>query len=111
MQQDARGRGEQNVHGVNGGRFLVSWRIEDARKATAGVRDTVERQTSISADEACGIAQRGIDGIKIGACRLGSEGGLSAKVQRFCRGDGTRIGIGNACNRGIHLPRRKGGAH
>ena len=43
VQQDACGRGEQNVRGVNGGRFLVSWRIEDARKATAGVGDAVER--------------------------------------------------------------------
>lgn len=76
------------MRGVDGGRFLVSWRIEDARKATTGIGDTVERQTGVSADKACGIAQRGIGGVKIGARRLGSEGGLSAKVQRFCRGDG-----------------------
>ena len=79
------------MRGVDGGRFLVSWRIEDARKATAGIGDTIERQTGISADKACGIAQCGVGGVKIGACRLGSEGGLSAKVQRFCRGDGARI--------------------
>ena len=88
MQQDTRGRGEQDMRGVDGGRFLVSWRIEDASKAPAGVGDTVERQTGISADKACGLAQCGIGGVKIGARRLGSERGLSAKVQRFCRGDG-----------------------
>ena len=99
------------MRGVDGGRFLVSWRIEDARKATAGILDTVERQTGISADKACGIAQRGIGGVKIGARRLGSEGGLSAKVQRFCRGNGARIGVGNACNRSVNLSRHKGGAH
>ena len=88
VQQDTRGRGEQNMRGVDGGRFLVSRRIEDASKAPAGVGDTVERQTGISADKACGIAQCGIGGVKIGARRLGSERGLSAKVQRFCRGDG-----------------------
>ena len=88
VQQDARGRGEQDVHGVDGRRFLVSWRIEDASKAPAGVGDTVERQTGISADKACGIAQCGVGGVKIGACCLGGECGLSAKVQRFCRGDG-----------------------
>ena len=111
MQQDACGRGEQNVRGVNGRRFLVSWRVEDARKATAGVGDAVERQAGISADEACRIAQCGIGGVKIGTCRLGSESGLSAKVQRFCRGDDKRIGVSDACDRGIHLPRHKGGAH
>ena len=42
VQQDARGRGEQDVRGVDGGRFLVGWRIEDARKATASIGDTVE---------------------------------------------------------------------
>ena len=88
VQQDARGRGEQDMRGVDGGRFFVGWRIEDARKATAGIGDTVERQTGVSADKACGIARCGIGGVKIGARRLGSEGGLSAKVQRFCRGDG-----------------------
>ena len=88
VQQDARGRGEQDMRGVDGGRFLVSRRIEDARKATAGIGDTVERQTGISADKACGIAQCGVGGVKIGACCLGGECGLSAKVQRFCRGDG-----------------------
>ena len=111
VQQDARGRGEQDMRGVDGGRFLVSWRIEDARKTTAGVGDTVERQTGISADEACGIAQCGIGGVKIGACGLGSEGGLSAKIQRFCRGDGARIGVGNAGDRSVQMSRRKGGAH
>lgn len=111
VKQDACGRGEQNVHGMDGGRFLVSRRIEDARKATAGVRDAVERQAGVSADEACGIAQCGIGGVKIGARRLGGERGLSAKVQRFCRGDGARIGVGNACNRSVNLPRHKGGAH
>ena len=111
VQQDACGRGEQNVHGVNGGRFLVSWRIEDARKATAGVGDTVERQAGISADEACRIAQCGVGGVKIGACCLGGERGLPAKVQRFRRGDGTRVGVGNACNRSVNLPRHKGSAH
>ena len=88
VQQDARSGGEQDMRGVDGGRFLVSWRIEDARKATAGICDTVERQTGISADKACGIAQCGVGGVKIGACCLGGEHGLSAKVQRFCRGDG-----------------------
>ena len=88
VQQDARGRGEQDMCGVDGGRLLVSRRIEDASKAPAGVGDTVERQAGVSADKACGIAQRGIGGVKLGARRLGSEGGLSAKVQRFCRGDG-----------------------
>lgn len=76
------------MHRVGGGRFLVSWRIEDARKATAGIGDTVERQTGVSADKACGIAQCGVGGVEIGARRLGGEGGLSAKVQRFCCGDG-----------------------
>ena len=76
------------MRGVDGGRLLVGWHIEDASKAPAGVGDTVERQAGISADKACGIAQCGIGGIKIGAHRLGSERGLSAKVQRFCRGDG-----------------------
>ena len=61
------------MRGVDGGRFLISWRIEDARKATAGIGDTIERQTGISADKACGIAQCGVGGVKIGACRLGSE--------------------------------------
>lgn len=111
VQQDARGRGEQDMRGVDGGRFLVSWRIEDARKATAGIGDTVERQTGISADKACGIAQCGVGGVKMGACCLGGEGGLSAKVQRFCRGNGARIGVGNACNRSVNLPRHKGGTH
>ena len=46
----------------------------------------------------------------MGARRLGSEGGLSAKVQRFCRGNGARIGVGNACNRSVNLPRHKGGS-
>ena len=96
---------------MDGGRFLVSWRIEDARKATAGVRDTVERQAGISADEACGIAQCGVGGVKIGACRLGGKRGLSAKVQCFCRGDGARIGVGDASDRGVQMSRRKGGAH
>ena len=76
------------MHGVDGERFFVGGRIENARKAPAGVGDTVERQTGISADKACGIAQCGVGGVKIGARRLGCEGGLSAKVQRFCRGDG-----------------------
>lgn len=111
VQQDARGRGEQDMRGVDGGRFLVGRRIEDASKAPAGVGDTVERQAGVSADKACGIAQRGIGGVKIGARRLGSEGGLSAKVQRFCRGNGARIGVGNACNRSVNLSRHKGGAH
>lgn len=111
MQQDARSGGEQDMRGVDGERFLVSWRIEDARKATAGIGDTVERQTGVSADKACGIAQCGIGGVKIGARRLGGEGGLSAKVKRFCRGDGARIGVGNACNRSVNLPRHKGSAH
>ena len=111
MQQDARGRGEQDMRGVDGGRLLVGWRIEDASKAPAGVGDTVERQAGVSADKACGIAQCGIGGVKIGARRLGSKGGLSAKVQRFCRGNGARIGVGNACNRSVHLPRHKGSAH
>ena len=111
VQQDARGRGEQDMRGVDGGRFLVSRRIEDASKAPAGVGDTVERQAGISADKACGIAQCGIGGVKIGARRLGSEGGLSAKVQRFCRGNGARIGVGNACNRSVNLSWHKGGAH
>ena len=65
------------MRGVDGGRFLVGRRIEDARKAPAGV-----------GDKACGIAQRGIGDVKIGVRRLGGECGLSAKVQRFCRGDG-----------------------
>lgn len=69
------------MRGVDGGRFFVGWRIEDARKAPTGVGDTVERQTGISADKACGIARCGIGGVKIGARRLGSEGGLSAKVR------------------------------
>ena len=99
------------MRGVDGGRFLVSWRIEDARKATAGIGDTIERQTGISADKACGIAQRGVGGVKIGACCLGGERGLPTKVQRFCRGDGARIGVGNACNRSVNLPRHKGSAH
>ena len=76
------------MRGVDGGRFLVGRRIEDARKAPAGVGDTVERQTGVSADKACGLAQRGIGDVKIGVRRLGGECGLSAKVQRFCRGDG-----------------------
>ena len=88
VQQDARSGGEQDMRGVDGGRFLVSWRIEDARKATAGIGDTVERQTGISADKACGITQCGVGGVKIGACCLGGGCGLSVKVQRFCRGDG-----------------------
>lgn len=67
------------MRGVDGGRFLVGRRIEDARKAPAGVGDTVERQTGVSADKACGIAQRGIGDVKIGVCRLGGECGLSAK--------------------------------
>lgn len=80
------------MRGVDGGRFLVSWRIEDARKATAGIGDTIERQTGISADKACGIAQCGVGGVKIGACCLGGERGLSAKVQRFCRGNARELG-------------------
>ena len=67
------------MRGVDGGRFLVGRRIEDASKAPAGVGDTVERQTGVSADKACRIAQRGVGGVKIGACCLGGEGGLSAK--------------------------------
>ena len=51
------------MRGVDGGRFLVGRCIEDARKATAGIGDTVERQTGVSADKACGIAQRGIGGV------------------------------------------------
>ena len=111
VQQDARGRGEQYVDSTGDGGFLVSWRVKDARKATAGVRDAVERQAGVSADKACGMAQCGVGGVKIGACCLGGERGLSAKVQRFCRGDGARIGVGNACNRSVQMSRHKGGAH
>ena len=77
-------------------RICVAWTAGDSSSAGVSrmparhrrVGDTVERQTGVSADKACGIAQRGIGDVKIGVRRLGGECGLSAKVQRFCRGDG-----------------------
>lgn len=67
------------MHRVGGGRFLVSWRIEDARKATAGIGDTVERQTGVSADKACGIAQCGIGGVKMGRAVLAARAACPRK--------------------------------
>ena len=73
------------MRGVDGERFFVGG-TQGCPQGTGGIGDTVERQTGISADKACGIAQCGVGGVKIGACCLGGESGLSAKVQRFCRG-------------------------
>lgn len=95
MQQDARGRGEQDMRGVDGGRFLVGRRIEDASKAPAGVGDTVERQAGVSADKACGIAQCGIGGVKIGArvlaARVACPRKYSASAVAMARESGSEM--------------------
>lgn len=62
---------------------------------TAGIGDTVERQTGISADKACGIAQCGVGGVKMGravsAARVACPRKYSASAVATVRESGSEM--------------------